>query len=381
MIELPRRSRAISRQKGEGGRVAAVFPIHAPRALFRAYGFLPVEVWGPPGIDPSPAAAHIQPWLCSVVRTGLAFLLRGGVELSEIDLVVVPHACDALQGLGSLLLDLVPCGKPVVTFTMPKGCGPSAVDFLESELIRLGEVLGRSTGVTPTDDALLRAQIEEEDADRVTANLLAARPGMAVADAAFWPLLRRREFLHAPEYARLAGRDPAELFSSCDALVPAAAHRLVLSGIVPEPGSLYEAFSGCGASVVADDTAAIGRRVRKPGRSERPLRRMAEHLLSGPPDPTLGSPIQERLDHLRGLAAGSGAEGVVFYEPSSCEPELFDLPLLRKGLEETPVASTDGERGGGKALSSVAIQMDLSDPCTLSGQVLTRIEAFVESLQ
>ena len=65
------------------------------------------------------------------------------------------------------------------------------------------------------------------------------------------------------------------------------------------------------------------------------------------------------------LCQTSGAKGVVFYDVKFCEPELFDLPLLRKGLQEVGVPS-------------VAIEVDLNDP--LSHQSLTRIEAFLEMM-
>jgi benzoyl-CoA reductase/2-hydroxyglutaryl-CoA dehydratase subunit BcrC/BadD/HgdB len=92
---------------------------------------------------------------------------------------------------------------------------------------------------------------------------------------------------------------------------------------------------------------------------------MTESILGGPPDSTRGHPIQERLDHLVRLCQTSGARGVVFYDVKFCEPELYDLPLLRKGLQEAGVPS-------------VTIEVDLNDP--LSHQSLTRIEAFLEMM-
>ncbi len=42
------RTSVIKDIKNRGGSVAAVLPIHYPRALLRAFDIYPIEVWGPP---------------------------------------------------------------------------------------------------------------------------------------------------------------------------------------------------------------------------------------------------------------------------------------------------------------------------------------------
>jgi benzoyl-CoA reductase/2-hydroxyglutaryl-CoA dehydratase subunit BcrC/BadD/HgdB len=65
------------------------------------------------------------------------------------------------------------------------------------------------------------------------------------------------------------------------------------------------------------------------------------------------------------LVERAGARGVLFYDVKFCEPELFDLPDLRQGLQ----------RAG---IPSVTIEVDLNDP--LSQQILTRLGAFLEMI-
>jgi len=127
-VTVPRRSETIEAFKRQGGSIAAVFPIHYPRSLLRAFGFLPVEVWGPPGVDTSSGATHLQAYVCSIVHSALSFLLSGGLDVA--DLLVVPHACDSLQGLGSILTDLIPCRQPVIPIYLPRGRRESDLDFL-----------------------------------------------------------------------------------------------------------------------------------------------------------------------------------------------------------------------------------------------------------
>jgi benzoyl-CoA reductase subunit C len=360
-LTLPRRTDVIADWKENGGLVAAVFPIHYPRELLRAFGILPVEVWGPPGVEADYGATHLQSYLCSVVRNGLSFLLAGGLEV--VDLLVVPHACDSLQGLGSILLDFVTPRQPVLPIYLPRGRRECDVAFLADEFRSLYGRLEAVTGRSPTE-AELSAHIErEEAADELLARLHRGRSACPLSDAALYRLLRSREYLPAETFVHL----------SRQILADASAPRwdgegvpLILSGILPEPMALFEAIAAMGGRVVADDLACCGRRLYPRGRSSDPFRRMGERILHAPPDPTRGNPIQERLEHLLGLVDASGAKGVVFYNVKFCEPELFDYPDLGRGLQ-------------GAGIPSLTVEVDLNDP--VSQRVLTRLEAFLEMIR
>jgi benzoyl-CoA reductase/2-hydroxyglutaryl-CoA dehydratase subunit BcrC/BadD/HgdB len=360
-LEIPRRSDVIAERKKARGLVAAVFPIHYPRELLRAHGFLPVEVWGPPGVDETPAGAHLQAYTCAIVRNGLAFLLAGGLD--GVDAILVPNSCDSLQGLGSVLLDFVQPRVPVATFYPPRSTRPSDAEYLVRELRALGARLAKVGGVEPTDAELREAIEREAHADELTGKLLAARASLPLADLELYRLLRSREYLPSERYAELAA---TALAGTQRGAGPSGRTPILLSGIVPEPMELFAALAEMGAMVVADDLACCGRRVYPRGLSDDPYKRIAERLQGGPPDPMRGSPIQARIQHLKRAIRQSGAKGVVFYDVKFCEPEQFDLPLLREALKE----------GG---VPSVALEVDLAGQ--LPGQTVTRLEAFVEMLR
>jgi benzoyl-CoA reductase/2-hydroxyglutaryl-CoA dehydratase subunit BcrC/BadD/HgdB len=360
VLTLPRRTDVIADWKESGGFVAAVFPIHYPRELLRAFGILPVEVWGPPAVEADYGATHLQPYLCSIVRNGLSFLLAGGLDV--VDLLVVPHACDSLQGLGSILLDFITPRQPVLPIYLPRGRRECDVGFLADEFRSLYGKLEAVTGRSPTEVELSARIGREEEADERLAQLHRGRSACSLSDAAFYRLLRSREYLPAETFVDLSRQVPVDASSPRQAGgVP-----IILSGIVPEPMDLFEAIAGMGGRVVADDLACCGRRLYPPGRSQEPFRRMAERILHAPPDPTRGNPIQRRVEHLLGLVGASQAKGVVFYNVKFCEPELFDYPDLGRGLQRAGVPS-------------LTIEVDLNDP--VSQRVLTRLEAFLEMIR
>ena len=367
-LAIPRRLEVAHAHKDRGGLVAAVLPIHYPRALLRAFDILPVEVWGPPRVDVVYGAAHLQPYVCSIVRNALSFLQTGGLDVA--DLIIVPHACDSLQGLASILIDFIHPRQPVIPLYLPRGRRESDAAFLADEFRSLYRRLEEITHRSPSNADLMAGIRREEAADELLGQLHERRMNLSLTPIEFYRLIRAREYLPAEMFSDLAraaqapspGPSPTEAGEGSESRkgIP-----ILLSGIVPEPMSLFESIAEMGGVIVADDLACCGRRLYPPGKSEDAFRHLAESILGGPPDSTRGYSIQERLDHLMRLCQASGARGVVFYDVKFCEPELFDLPLLRKGLQEANVPS-------------VAIEVDLNDP--LSHQALTRIEAFLEMM-
>jgi benzoyl-CoA reductase/2-hydroxyglutaryl-CoA dehydratase subunit BcrC/BadD/HgdB len=355
---IPPRHEVIRAHKAAGGGIAAVLPIHYPRALLRAFGLLPVEVWGPPRVDASRAAAHLQPYVCSIARNALAFLLSGGLEVA--DAVLVPHACDSLQGLASILIDFVQPRQVILPLYLPRATRASDLDFLTAELCALAGRLRSLTGLDPGVDAISECIEREEEADGLLGALHAQRAALPLSTVEFYRIVRSREFLPAEQFTGLARQALALPQRQPEARTP-----VLFSGIVPEPAQVLEALDRSGACVVADDFACCGRRLYPPGQDPDPFRRMARSLVGAPADSTRGSPIADRLRRLTDLARRSGARGIVFYDVKFCEPELFDLPLLRAGLQEAGIPST-------------SVELDLSDP--LPEQTLTRIDAFLEMI-
>ncbi|MCB2222851.1 MAG: 2-hydroxyacyl-CoA dehydratase family protein [Actinobacteria bacterium] len=351
----PSRSEAIARAEARGQRIAAVLPYHYPRALLRAHGFHPVEVWGPPGVPRDEGGRHFQAYTCDIVVRATSFLLRGGLERAGV--LLVPHTCDALQGMGSVAGDFLQPSQHVLTLYLPRAGRPTDREYLVAELRRLSDRLAGIAGGRPTDAGWADALAAEEAADETLAALYRDREALAVGDREFYEVVRSREYLAAEEFVEAAAAVPRGTAPS--------GIGLLLSGIVPEPMSLFDHLAEAGARVVADDLAAGARRLYPPSDAADPIERLADRLLGSPPDPTRGTPIAARAAALAGRMAAAGAKGMLIYDVAFCEPELFDVPLLRRHLGDAgyPVAHVEVELGG-----------------ELGHRVITRIEAFVETL-
>ncbi len=357
--DIPRRMETIREFKAGGGKVAAVLPIYYPRELLRAFNMLPVEVWGPPGVDTSLGSAHIQPYICSIVRNALSFILSGGVDVADV--ILVPHACDSLQGLGSILLDFVQPRQSVLTLYLPRGERACDLQFLAEEIKSLYRKLSEITGVQPQEDELWQCLEGEACADEWLARLHHAPHRLNLNPADFYRLVRTREFLPAETFISLASAVlDQEIEAHEDGRVP-----VLLSGILPEPYTLFDTIAQAGGKVVADDLACCGRRLYPRGTRTNIFERIAERLMAAGPDAMLGRPIQQRIDHLCSLAERTHARGVIFYEVKFCEPELFDLPQLCQALHA-------------RGLRTLVLETELNRG--LPAQTVTRIEAFLETL-
>ena len=339
-----------------GRRVVAVMPIHYPRAMLRAYRLHPIEIWGPPHAPRHEGHRHFQTYACDIVVKAMAFVRSGGIDATCA--ILVPHTCDALQGMGSVLTDFLRPGQRVLTLYLPRGRRASDREFLRNELERLGGTLAQVSGHEPSPSEWAEAFEAEDAADAALADLYHRRRRLAVSDREFYTTVRAREYLTAEQFCERAAALP-------EGEARKAGVGLMISGIVAEPMELFDQIEAMGAQVVGDDLACGHRRLYAKSAEHDPLERTASRLASAPPDPTCGTPIHERVRALEARMRALGAKGLLVYDPKFCEPELFDVPLLRKHLSAAgfPVLHVEFEMGD-----------------ALPHQTLSRIEAFVETL-
>lgn len=357
-LTIPSRKDVLDRMRAAGYRIAAVLPIHYPRALLRACGFHPMEVWGPTRVDSRAGDLRFQAYTCAIVRNAVSLLSEGKLDVADV--LLVPHTCDALQGMGSVLGDFIKPRQRVLTLYHPRGDGPTALNFLTDELRRLQEELTAHSGRQPTDADWEAALRVEAEGDAAFAALYRDRVRLPLTDREFYALIRAREYVAADDFASLANAVPRSEHSEASGIP------LMLSGIVCEPMEVFDHINSVGGHIVADDLACGYRRVYPSVTDGPPLERMARALLGAAPDPTRGSPIAERAAAIAQRMRDTGAKGLLVYGVKFCEPELFDLPRLRAHLAEAgfPVLHVEHEMTP-----------------EVSQQALTRVEAFLETLQ
>ncbi|MCG8616587.1 MAG: 2-hydroxyacyl-CoA dehydratase family protein, partial [Desulfobacterales bacterium] len=109
-MKIPSRKAVIQNIREQGGKIAAVLPYHYPRALLRAHNIFPVEVWGPPHVDDMAGVQHFPEYTCKIAQKATHFL--SGPGAGAVDCILIPHTCDSLQGMASVMADFIRPEKP-----------------------------------------------------------------------------------------------------------------------------------------------------------------------------------------------------------------------------------------------------------------------------
>lgn len=359
-LAIPSRSDYLTVQKQRGRKVLGVFPAQYPREILWAHDIAPMEIWDPP-LEPGSAPAHLQPYICAVVRQGLELVLRGGA--ARLDGLLVPHTCDSLQNLASLLKDYLELPVPVMFFYHPKEpFRASARTYYRRQLELLDQKLAQRFG--PRRDGALEQAVawgQKIAALAGQAYSLRAQGQLNAPAAEFYRVLRAGEYLHPEDFIPLL-----EQFLAATQGPAPVGPVVLLSGVLPNPKELLSLLDEQGAGVGHDDFLSLSRRLLGPAsQAADPWDALSEQYFALPPCSSRGSAISLRLEWLQGLAQASGARGVIFYVVKFCEPELFDVPPLAAGLKE-------------QGLATLSLEVELNQG--VSGQIATRVEAFLEML-
>jgi benzoyl-CoA reductase/2-hydroxyglutaryl-CoA dehydratase subunit BcrC/BadD/HgdB len=359
-VPPPRREYLLQQKEKHGRHLFGVFPAQYPREILWTLNALPVEIWDPP-LEVSHANAHLQPYICSVVRLGLELILQGHGKM--LDGFLFPHTCDSIQNLASVVNDYLGLSKPCYFFYHPKApYRPSSRVFYSQQLKDLASSLeGQLGALNPRE---LRKRVDQGREIAACLGQLYRLRGegkLRTSNQEFYQVIRQGEYLHPDDFLPLLHE-----FLESSRGEPKAGPRLILSGVLPNPPEILTLLDELGVKVADDDFLSCSRRLLfMPSLAEDPFEALTESYFTMAPCTTKDSPLEERIRYVRSKIQKSGARGVIFWMVKFCEPELFDLPQVVEALKSEGVAT-------------LVLDTELNQG--LTGQVRTRVEAFVEML-
>jgi benzoyl-CoA reductase/2-hydroxyglutaryl-CoA dehydratase subunit BcrC/BadD/HgdB len=191
--------------------------------------------------------------------------------------------------------------------------------------------------------------------------ILRSQGDLSASNTEFYRVIRQGEYLHPDDFIPLL-----EGFLGKSKGGDGKGPAVILSGILPNPSEILGLLDDLGVRVADDDLLNCGRRLlMETGRMEDPFEALTASYFAMPPCTTKASPLDERVNDLLKKIEVSRTKGVIFYMVKFCEPELFDVPQMVAAVKAAGVAT-------------LIIDVDLNQG--LSGQLTTRVEAFVEMI-
>jgi benzoyl-CoA reductase subunit C len=355
----------LAKLREEGEKPVAFFCSYTPEEILHAAGLTPVRLMGAVRTI-THADAHLQAYCCSLARTDLDMALAG--ELDFMEGAVFVQTCDTMQRLSDIWRRNTnyPFHADLV---LPVRMGEeTSLPFLEEEVRRFRRAVEDYLGDSIWDDAL-QESIQVYNRGRYLVDRLyklrVERPGlidglsaMACVVAGFWMKKEKHNQLLSDLLESLGDAAPQD-----DGKTP-----LVVSGSVCTTPDLMELLLELGADVVGDDLCCGHRyyeglvEVNMP-----PEDALAKRMWERVNCPAKHQCRDDRAAFLLNQVKESGAQGVVFYLQSFCEPHLFDLPYLRDRLQEE------------LEIPSLVLESELQS--FSRGQLRTRLQAFIETIR
>lgn len=356
--------------KDNGGKVAGVFCTFTPLELLDAAGFTPVSLCGMSAETIPAAEAHLPKNLCPLIKSSYGFAVSDKCPYTYFsDIIVGETTCDGKKKMYELLNDI----RPTYVLHLPQGELESSIDEWTNEIRRFKEYIESTFVITITDEALrtaARLRNEERAARLTLMELQKSKPPM-VRGLDMYKTLEGAGFMFETcgRIAHLESlkADIENAYANGARPVNASAKRILITGC-PIGGILEKTVKAIeehgGAVVCFENCSGIKAAYQM-------VDTQADDILKAIAQRYLGigcavmTPNSIRLSNIEKLIAEYDVDGVVELDLQSCTPYTVEAYTLRKLMERLSVPY-------------IAIETDYSQ--SDSGQLLTRLEAFLEML-
>jgi bcr-type benzoyl-CoA reductase subunit C len=351
-------------KKETNGKIAGFFCSYTPCEIITAAGVLPFRIFGT-NSDISLSNAHLQSYSCSLVRGALEDALSK--KLDFLENAIFPHTCDSIQRLSDTWRINAGFDSHIDILLPVKLNTESAKDYIIKTLKKFRLDIEKSFNVKITDKKLEETILLYNDIRALLKKLYILRLDMpdfiggsdlhAIFKASM--VMDRNIFLE--NLSNLVKQIEAK-----QACKKEGKKKVVLSGGICSMPDIYETIEYAGGIVAADDLCTGMRYcdgiIDTKGD---PIEAIAKRYIERINCPSKHSGIYNRGENLIKIVKESCAKGVIFIFLKFCEPHLFDYPYLKEMLKKEKIPS---------------ILFEIEENMLSSGQLKTRIEAFIEMI-
>ncbi len=350
--------------KKNGGKVFGWLCTYVPEEIIHAAGILPIRIVGysfETELDDGNAYFYVNN--CSFSRSCLQMGLKG--EYDFLDGVVGGSTCDGARRLFDLWRNYI--GTPFYhVLTVPRKYTERAHRLYYQEVLEFKEHLEEYLDFKISDEALLSSIKLYNKSRELLRRLYELRKldNPPISGAETMEVLNASFRMPKEVFNEWLEKLLDELSSSKGAYSGRA--RLMLVGSVLTNAEFIRSIEELGGLVVTDELCTSTRYWGDPVVLDRsPLEAIARRYLNNFPCARM-FPSEERFRRIVDSTLDFKVDGVISQTVRYCVPYAHDLPLLTKRLNEhgIPILALDVEYG-----------------TSGSGQIRTRVQAFLEMLE
>ncbi len=356
----------ILEHKSRGGKVIGWLCTYVPEEIIHAAGALPIRIIGyshEANLDD--ANAHLYINNCTFSRSCLQLGLEGQYDF--LDGVVGGSTCDGARRLFDVWRQYV--GTPFHhVLTVPRKYTERAHKLYYDEGVLFKKHLEEHLGVSISDEALLKSTIVLNESRSLLHRLyeLRKRDKPPISGAETLEVLNAAYRMPKETFNLWLGELIEELKSSDKAFTGRA--RVMLVGSVLTNPEFVKSIEDQGALVVTDELCTSTRYwgdkvVLDDGRPI--LEAISRRYLNNFPCARM-YPSDERFNRIIDYARDFKVDGVISEIVRYCVPYAHDLPLLTNRLSEVGIPT---------------LALDVEYGTAGSGQIATRVQAFLEMLE
>ncbi|MDO8636920.1 MAG: 2-hydroxyacyl-CoA dehydratase family protein [Dehalococcoidia bacterium] len=353
----------VKRWKANGGKVIGWSCIFVPEEIIMAGGMLPYRITGDSQeLLLENANAYIYTNNCSFMRT--CYELANTGELKFLDGFVPAFLCRGMRLLTEVWTHHIDI--PVVyAVDVPRNWVDGGwISYFQEELEEFKRRLEALSGAPITPESL-GAAIKECNRTRHLLRTLyelrkADNPPLGGAD--LLEVSNAAVRMPKSEFNDIAGK----LLKEVQGRSIKSRARLMLCGSILNNPQFIRGIEGCGGLVVTDELCTASRYWEKDvDEVGEPMAALAERYMSLTPCACI-EPPQLRVNKILEKIKEYRVDGVVIELVRNCFPVIQDEPILLDALKENGIPY---------------VELDLEYGAGFTGQVKTRVEAFMEILE
>ena len=351
--------------KRQGKKVFGWLCTYVPEEIIHAAGILPIRITGyaqETELDDGNAYLYINN--CSFSRSCLQMGLRG--EYDYLDGVVAGSTCDGARRLFDLWQYYIKVPFHHI-ITVPRKYTERAHGLYYEQVAQFKEHLEQYLDTRITDEALLKSISVYNESREALKKLYQLRKldNPPITGAETMEVLNASQRMAKEQFNQYLCELLDELAVS--GIEHGSRARLMVTGSVMNNPEFIRSIEELGGLVVTDELCTSTRYWSDPvvldGRS--PLEAVSRRYLNNFPCARM-VPSDERFDRILQLARDYKVDGVISQIIRYCVPYAHDLPLLTDRLKKAGIPT---------------LALDVEYGTSGSGQISTRVQAFLEMLE